>query len=130
MITSAIAALCIIIYAAIPSYSRNPGFEMPVMVGCAVWIIKNKNSLFNRYVLGSKLFCFIGKISYSFYIWHQGIIMLFELNKSISIGVALIAILVYQIENKIRFSKHPLTVPLILGFGFILLIVACIVRFA
>jgi peptidoglycan/LPS O-acetylase OafA/YrhL len=89
----------------------------------------NKDSFFNRNILGSKLLCFIGKISYSFYIWHQGILLLFHLNKWISVGVTAIAILVYQFEDKIRVSKHPLTVPLILGFGFILLAAACSVRF-
>ncbi len=89
----------------------------------------NKDSFFNRNILGSKLLCFIGKISYSFYIWHQGILLLFHLNKWISVGVTAIAILVYQFEDKIRVSKNPLTVPLILGFGFILLAAACSIRF-
>ncbi len=56
--------------------------------------------------------------------------MLFDLNKYISIGVAVIAILVYQVEDRIRVSKHPLTVPFILGFGSILLIVAFIILFS
>jgi peptidoglycan/LPS O-acetylase OafA/YrhL len=103
---------------------------LPLIIGCAVLIIINKKSLFNRKILGSKPMCFIGKISYSFYIWHQGIIMLFDLNKYISIGVAVIAILVYQVEDRIRISKHPLTVPFILGFGSILLIVAFIILFS
>ena len=55
--------------------------------------------------------------------------MLFDLNKYVSIGVALIAIIVYKLEAKIRYSQYSLTVPFILGFGLILLIVACFIRF-
>jgi peptidoglycan/LPS O-acetylase OafA/YrhL len=103
---------------------------MPLVIGCAVLIMINKNSLFNRSILGSKPMNFIAKITYSWYIWHQGVIMLFPMNKYISIGVAVIAILVYQVEERIRFSKHPLTIPFILGFGSILLIIAFVIRFS
>ena len=74
--------------------------------------------------------CFIGKISYSFYLWHQGIIKLIYLESYyVAGGTAIIGILVYQLEDRIRISKHPLTVKMILGSGLIILIAAVLVRY-
>lgn len=72
---------------------------------------------------------FIGKLSYSLYIWNLGIVIL--MNKQMPLlaaAVSVIGVLTYSIENKLRVSKHPYTVPLILVFGLILVAIALIVR--
>ncbi len=33
-------------------------------------ILSGPNALLNKYILGSKIFVFIGKISYPLYLWH------------------------------------------------------------
>ena len=85
-------------------------------------LIKFKNFCFNKIILASKLLVFVGKISYSLYIWHQGVITLKRYDSPyLSLLVAIIGISFYPLENKIRISKHPYIVHAILIFGFLIL---------
>ncbi len=105
--------------------------EFTIYVIWTIIIIKHKDTFFNSKILGSKIMVFIGRISYSVYMWHYGIIMLVGKDlPHVAIVVTIIGVLVYPIENILRVSKHRLTVPFILGFGLVLLIISITVRFS
>ena len=94
----------------------------------AVIVIKCKDTFFNQRILGSKPLVFLGKISYSVYMWHMGIIILIDKERPyLALIVTMIGIMVYQVENILRVSKHPLVIPSIAGLGFILLVIALVV---
>jgi peptidoglycan/LPS O-acetylase OafA/YrhL len=101
------------------------------MVFYVIWtvvILKNKNTIFNTHILSFKPLVFIGKISYSFYIWHQAAITTLrswghDYKFELGMGLIVIGVLTYYfIEDRIRISKHPFVVPAILIFGGIILV--------
>lgn len=70
---STIGLLVIIIAAKflMNEYSLFPGFWALVpSLGSAAIIQANNEAFVNKYILSSKPFVFIGKISYSLYLWH------------------------------------------------------------
>lgn len=68
---------------------------------------------------------FFGKISYSVYMWHMGIILLIDKQRFyLAVIVTLVGVAVYQLENVLRVSNNHLVVPSIICFGFVLLAVA------
>jgi len=110
---------------------KNLEFQQLFYVLWAVMIIKLKDFCFNKKILASKLFVFIGKISYSLYIWHQAVITFIHFDSPyLALGVAITGILFHPIENKIRVSKHPYIVPAILTFGLVILALGIIALIA
>ena len=87
-----------------------------------IFIIKNKNTYFNKYILGNKIMTFIGKASYSIYLWHMGIITLIHYDTPwVAVGVGLFGIAMYPLESMIRQASHSFVIPGIAIFGIILL---------
>jgi len=87
----------------------------------------NESTFVNKYLLSSKLFVFIGKISYSLYLWHWPLLVyskFFYPHGSTSIlsntyftvflAVALSILTYYSVENPIRKSKSKKIVVLVL----------------
>lgn len=116
--------------------SLFPGFWaiLPTM-GSALIIISN-NGFINKYLLSSKLFVFIGKISYPLYLWHWPLLVLGKviLKNSpsipyptaivLAISIVLSILTYYLIEkptNNIK-SKSSLVLLLSVAMSFILII--------
>lgn len=100
-------------------YSLFPGFWALIpTLGAACIIQAGRESFVNKYILSSKPFVFIGKISYSLYLWHWPLLVFSRLlypegSKSIYakpevmvlLAVVLSIISYYLIENPFRFRK-------------------------
>ena len=109
--------------------SLFPGFWALIPTLGAAFILQAGNeSLFNKYILSSKPFVFIGKISYSLYLWHWPLLVFSRIlypegSKSILakpevmvlIAVVLSIISYYVVENPFRFRNEKI-VPIILFF--------------
>lgn len=99
--------------------SLFPGFWALIPTLGAAFILQAGNeSLFNKYILSSKPFVFIGKISYSLYLWHWPLLVFSRIlypegSKSIFakpevmvlIAVVLSIISYYVVENPFRFRN-------------------------
>jgi peptidoglycan/LPS O-acetylase OafA/YrhL len=68
--TIGVVAILITIYV-IDEDSLFPGFWalVPTLSACAI-ILAGNSALINNYILSSKPFVFMGKISYPLYLWH------------------------------------------------------------
>lgn len=96
--------------------------EKTFFVIWTIFIIKNKNTYFNKYILGSKIMTFIGKASYSIYLWHMGVITLIHFDTPwAALGAALFGLAMYPLESIIRKAAHRFVIPAIAIFGVVLL---------
>ena len=109
--------------------SLFPGYWALIPTLGAACIIQTGNeSFFNKYILSSKPFVFIGKISYSLYLWHWPLLVFSRIlypegSKSIfakpevMVLIALILSIVsyYLVENPFRFRNERI-IPIILFF--------------
>ena len=99
--------------------SLFPGFWALIPTLSAAFIIQaGRDSFVNKYILSSKPLVFIGKISYSLYLWHWPLLVFSRLlypegSKSIYarpevmviLAVILSIVSYYLIENPFRFRK-------------------------
>ena len=100
--------------------------EKSFFVIWTIFIIKNKNTYFNKYILGSKLMTTIGKASYSIYLWHMGIITLITFDTPfVALGAAVLGLVMYPLEARIRKATHRFIIPGIGIFG-VTLLASCI----
>ena len=116
--------------------SLFPGFWALIpTLGAAFIIQAGKEAFINKYILSSKLFVFVGKISYSLYLWHWPLLVFSRIlypegSKSIFakpevmilIAVVLSIISYYLIENPFRKKKGKFVVIFLMAvMGLILL---------
>lgn len=99
--------------------SLFPGFWALIpTLGAACIIQAGKDSVFNKYILSTKPFVFIGKISYSLYLWHWPLLVfsrIFYPRGSTSIfartdiivviAIGLSILTYFLVENRFRFRK-------------------------
>jgi len=97
--------------------SLNPTAAIFVVTGTALLIFFTKNRCFLQSLLKSKIFVTIGLISYSAYLWHQPLFVLFRLNKvneplpyeyiPIILGTLVLSYFSWRyFENFFRFSSY------------------------
>ncbi len=116
--------------------SLFPGYWALIpTLGAACIIQAGNESFFNKYILSSKPFVFVGKISYSLYLWHWPLLVFSRIlypegSKSIFakpevmilIAVVLSIISYYLIENPFRKKKGKFVVIFLMAvMGLILL---------
>lgn len=95
---------------------------VPTLASAAI-LQAGPEALVNKYVLSSRLFVFIGKVSYPLYLWHWPLLVFSEYlyplgsdsvfaNTYFLLGLALVFSIVtyYAVENKIRFRKEKTVV--------------------
>ncbi len=95
-----------------------PGWgALPVVLGSALILMAGATSLFNKYILGSRLLVAIGLISYPLYLWHWPILIYLRIINQEELPLAMtiaavaasfvLAFLTYRfIEKPIRFGKN------------------------
>jgi len=101
-----------------PNYFPVPG-ALPAVLGTAglVWSFKNlKSDSFVRKFLENKFMVDIGKLSYSLYLWHWPVIVLFrwtvgintplKYTSAIALTVVLAIVSYFLIEKTIRYSRY------------------------
>ncbi|MDC9605893.1 acyltransferase family protein [Xenorhabdus griffiniae] len=121
--------------------SQFPGFlSLPVVIGATLFIVSyngNKFGIFNR-ILSNSIISYIGKVSYSFYLWHWPIIMfsryrgieLNKINSSVIIVISFsVACLSYHFVEKPfrRLNYRKYTLPFFYLLSVLLLMVISIV---
>ena len=120
-------------YGLLTETSVFPGFwALLPTIGAACIIYAGQSSLLNKYILGSKILVFIGKISYPLYLWHWPLLVfsreLFPIdntiisNPAVWLAFSFIAscFTSFVIENKIRYQNHKL-IPIVLFAGNIII---------
>jgi peptidoglycan/LPS O-acetylase OafA/YrhL len=128
------AGLCILCY----SYANIRGdafypsyWGLYVTIGTGLLIRKNSGFI-NEWILGNRLCIFIGKISYSAYLFHFPMIVLSNCfgNRLYNLKLAFVAsvIVTYVIENRVRKSNWVFTVPILCSIVLILLVL-CILAY-
>lgn len=117
-VLSCIGIISVILAFIVPTdwYAPSPGvFSLIPVIGSALLIMVNPNSLVNRTVLSWGGVVFVGLISYSLYLWHWPILAYFRLifydpsclqSFAVLLLTFLIAFFVYRyIENPVRRIK-------------------------
>ena len=113
--------------------SNSPWVFLLPVVGSAMVLIFTTSSDWIGKLLSTRLMVFLGKLSYSLYLWHWGVIVLFknlpyplrEVNHHLVNGIILVLVFFlsmlsyYLIENKTRNYKHTPKIVLA-GFGLII----------
>lgn len=109
--------LIIIAYATIPQDEYFPGYRamLPVL-GAVLIIAAGPKAFINHKILSSKLFVFLGLISYSLYLWHWPLLAFDNVlegsnsNSLVRIGLVVVSIVLatltfYFIEPPLRYGK-------------------------
>jgi peptidoglycan/LPS O-acetylase OafA/YrhL len=114
----ALVSICVTVWN-LTEKNLFPGFWALIpTISAALIILAGNQSLFNKYVLSSVPFVFIGKISYPLYLWHWPLVVFSEMfypegstsifaNKffALLLAVVLSILTYYLVETPLRFRK-------------------------
>ncbi|KAI9137664.1 acyltransferase family-domain-containing protein [Paraphysoderma sedebokerense] len=143
MIVSSVG-LCLIIlgFTFVNEDSVFPGWwSLLPTIGAAFLIYAGPETPFNKYVLGSRVFVFIGKVSYPLYLWHWPLLVyanelypngnhrpVWAEPWAMAIFALLLSIITYYlVENRVRHNKSKLVVPALSGLMVLLIIMGGII---
>ncbi|KAI9135978.1 acyltransferase family-domain-containing protein [Paraphysoderma sedebokerense] len=143
MIVSSVG-LCLIVlgFIFVNEDSVFPGWwSLLPTVGAAFLIYAGPETPFNKYVLGSRFFVFIGKVSYPLYLWHWPLLVyanelypngnhrpVWAEPWAMAIFALLLSIITYYlVENRVRHNKSKLVVPALSGLMVLLIIMGGII---
>ena len=105
---------------------------VPTLASAAI-LQAGPEALVNKHVLSSRLFVFIGKVSYPLYLWHWPLLVfsayLYPAGSGsifadtyflLALALVLSIVTYYAVENKIRFRKEKIVVLLLVGIMIII----------
>ncbi|KAI9135882.1 acyltransferase family-domain-containing protein [Paraphysoderma sedebokerense] len=143
-LVSSSVGLCLIIlgFIFVNEDSVFPGWwSLLPTVGAAFLIYAGPEATFNKYVLGSRVFIFIGKISYPLYLWHWPLLVYAkELYPIIDhrpvwaqpfvmvILASVFSIITYYfVEDRVRHNKSKLVVPILSVLMVVMVVIGIVI---
>jgi peptidoglycan/LPS O-acetylase OafA/YrhL len=93
LFAAAVGALYVLLYIGFPVQGDKTWFAVPALMAIAMWAAVSRRPPWAKRVLGTVSLAFVGRISYSMYLYHLPVLLLFD--KYVGAGIGFAAFPIY-----------------------------------